>query len=120
MRYDQPRIPFYEHLPSHKGILHTPEYLKTIDELLDDTQAVDCYGSAGDVVFWHHRTAHMAGHNYSDVIRQAVLYDFSKTDLDEARTKPPAADMWEDWSDALKQSGTRYSNEFALTQNLVS
>ena len=26
---------------------------------------VDCYGEAGDIVFWHHRMGHMAGHNYS-------------------------------------------------------
>jgi len=56
MSYDQPRIPFYEHLPSHKGILHTPQYNAEIDALLGDTQAVDCHGRAGDVVFWHHRT----------------------------------------------------------------
>ena len=119
MSYDQPRIPFYEHLPSHKGILHTPQYDAEIDALLGDTQAVDCHGRAGDVVFWHHRTAHMAGHNYTDVIRQAVLYDFSKRDLDEARLRPPQADMWADWSERVRASGTHYSSEFARTQNLL-
>ena len=29
----------------------------------------------GTVIFWHHRTAHMAGQNHSRLIRQAVLYD---------------------------------------------
>ena len=29
----------------------------------------------GTVIFWHHRTAHMAGQNHSRRIRQAVLYD---------------------------------------------
>lgn len=118
LSYDQPRIPYYEHLPSYKGIAHTQEYLDQIQALEADTQAVDCHGSIGDVVFWHHRTAHMAGHNYSDVIRQAVLFDFSKTDLDEARTRPPEDDMWLDWSDELRASGVEYSAEFAATQNL--
>lgn len=119
MMYDQPRIPFYEHLPAHKGILHTPEYEAEIARVLSDTQPVDCWGEAGDVVLWHHRLAHMAGHNYSSVIRQAVLYDFCKTDLDEARTRPPDDDMWRDWSDALKSAGSEYSAEFAAAQNLV-
>ena len=118
MAYDQPRIPYYEHLPSHKGILHTPEYLAEIDAVLADTNPVDCYGDAGDVVFWHHRTAHMAGHNYSEVIRQAVLYDFSKTDLDQARLKTPAENMWSDWSDEVQRADTQYSAEFAASQNL--
>jgi len=120
MAYDQPRIPFYEHLPSHKGIIHSPEYLTEIEQLMQDTQAVDCYGAMGDVVFWHHRTAHMAGHNYSNIIRQAVLYDFSKTDLDEARTRPPDGDMWRDWSAELRTAGTHYTKEFAQTQNLLN
>ena len=119
MMYDQPRIPFYEHLPTHKGILHTPEYEAEIAQILADTPAVDCWGSAGDVVFFHHRLAHMAGHNYSTVIRQAVLYDFCKTDLDEARARPPGEDMWRDWSDEVKSAGTEHSVEFAATQNMT-
>lgn len=118
MSYDQPRIPYYEHLPMHKGIIHSQAYLEEIDALMKDTKAIDCYGSAGDVVFWHHRLAHMAGHNYSDVIRQAVLYDFSKKDLDEARARPPAADMWTDWSEAIRSAGSEYSKAFATTQNM--
>lgn len=119
LMYDQPRVPYYEHLPSLKGIVHTPEYEVEIARVLADTPAVDCWGEAGDVVLWHHRLAHMAGHNYSDVIRQAVLYDFCKSNLDEARTQPPGTDMWRDWSEAVKSAGTTYSAEFALSQNLV-
>ncbi|MEM7019932.1 MAG: phytanoyl-CoA dioxygenase family protein, partial [Pseudomonadota bacterium] len=85
MQYDQARIPFYEHLPSYKGLIHPLEYLEEINRVNDDTTPVDCWGSAGDVILWHHRLAHMAGHNYSQVIRQAVLGDFSKTDLDQTR-----------------------------------
>ncbi len=59
---------------------------------------VDCYGDAGDVVFWHHRLGHSAGHNRSRQIRQAVLYDFKKSDLAERQAVATPPDMWTDWS----------------------
>ena len=118
MSYDQPRIPYYPHLPSYKGILHTPEYLAEIKRINDDTTAVDCWGNEGDVVLWHHRTAHMAGHNYSNKIRQAVLYDFTRNDLDRARMSAPREDMWHDWSDPLRQVQPKYSKAFAKSQHL--
>jgi len=59
---------------------------------------VDCYGAAGDVVFWHHRLGHSAGHNRSRQIRQAVLYDFKKYNLEERQAVPTPPDMWTDWS----------------------
>jgi hypothetical protein len=59
---------------------------------------VDCYGDAGDVVFWHHRLGHSAGHNRSRQIRQAVLYDFKKCDLNERQAVATPSDMWTDWS----------------------
>ena len=83
-----------------------------------DTPAVDCWGKAGDVILWHHRTAHMAGHNYSDVIRQAILYDFTRVDLDACRLDPPQDNMWRDWSEELQVSGTEYSKAFAQSQRL--
>ena len=118
MQYDQARIPWYPHLPSFKGILHTTEYLEEIAQVLADTQPVDCWGKTGDVVLWHHRMAHMAGHNYSSVIRQAVLSDFSKTDLDQTRLDPPQADMWRDWSEHVRDNDSTYSSEFACAQRL--
>ena len=118
MRYDQPRIPYYAHLPSHKGILHSEAYLAELAQLESDTQAVDCHGQCGDVIFWHHRLAHMAGHNYSSVIREAVLYDFCKHDLDERRLDPAQGDMWRDWSPALQAAGDDYSASFAGQQHL--
>ena len=118
LRYDQPRIPFYEHLPSFKGIVHSEDYLAEIDALNRDVQAVECFGNAGDVVFWHHRTAHMAGHNYSDVIRQAVLADFWKLELDKYRTEPADGDMWRDWSAAVQNCDSNYSAELAASQRL--
>ncbi|MDE0025176.1 MAG: phytanoyl-CoA dioxygenase family protein, partial [Spirochaetaceae bacterium] len=53
------------------------------------TPPVECHGKAGDVVFWHHRLGHMAGHNYSSRIRQAVLYDYCKRDLEQVQDQPP-------------------------------
>ena len=116
MQYDQPRIPYYEHLPSHKGILHTPQYLAELERVQADTAAVEICGRPGDVVFWHHRMAHMAGHNYTGMIRQAVLADFSRTDLDRLRLDPPQADMWRDWSDAVRASDGRCCAAFARSQ----
>jgi hypothetical protein len=118
LRYDQPRIPYYDHLPSFKGIVHTPEYLEHIEALNREVTPVECWGSAGDIVFWHHRTAHMAGHNHSAVIRQAVLADFWKPELDEYRMSPPDEDMWQDWSGAIQNSDGRYSDAFARAQRL--
>lgn len=58
---------------------------------------VDCHGKAGDIVFWHHRIGHSAGHNRTERIRQAVLFDFKRKDLDSKLDTPPQADMWWDW-----------------------
>ena len=120
MQYDQPRIPEYDHLPSYKGIFHTAEYLAEVERVMADTEPVDCYGQAGDVVLWHHRLGHMASHNYSTVIRQAVLADYSKTDLDQTRMDPPQENMWRDWSETIQNSDGRYSAEFARAQRLIN
>ena len=120
MQYDQPRIPFYEHLPSHKGLIQSPEYEAEMKEVMADTQPVDCHGKEGDVVLWHHRLAHMAGHNYSDVIRQAVLYDFTRTDLDTCRMDPPQENMWRDWAEDVGSNEAGYSAGFARSQGLQS
>ena len=119
MQYDQARIPFYEHLPSYKGVLNPVEYHEELARILDDTEPVDCWGSAGDVVIWHHRLVHMAGPNHSSVIRQAVLGDFSKTDLDQTRMDPPQADMWRDWSATIRNSKHGYSQQYARAQRLT-
>jgi ectoine hydroxylase-related dioxygenase (phytanoyl-CoA dioxygenase family) len=65
---------------------------------VDQQPYVDCYGKAGDVVFWHHRLGHSAGHNRSHAIRQAVLYDFKKRDVSERQIMATPADMWADWA----------------------
>jgi hypothetical protein len=120
LRYDQPRIPYYDHLPSFKGIVHTPAYLDEIERLNREVAAVECFGEAGDIVFWHHRMAHMAGHNYSQHIRQAVLADFWKPELDRYRCEPPDGDMWRDWSEAVQSSDGGYSDSFAQAQRLTA
>ena len=119
MQYDQARIPYYGHMPSYKGLLNPAEYHEELACILDDTEHVDCWGSAGDVVLWHHRLVHMAGQNHSQVIRQAVLGDFSRTDLDQTRMDPPQKNMWRDWSAALNNSNKGYSKAFARTQRLT-
>ena len=80
----------------------TGEY-EPLRDRLNRQPPVDCHGSAGDVLFWHHRLGHMAGHNYSARIRQAVLYDFRRTDLEEMQELPPPQDMWRDWSEELRE-----------------
>ena len=67
--------------------------------------AVGCsYGPAGTVVFWHHRLGHNPGTNYvGENIRQAVLFDFIKKNVDDG---PPPADMWRDWSEELRSAGS--------------
>ncbi len=119
MQYDQPRIPFYKRMPSYKGIIHSTAYIDEFERIMKDTTPVDCWAKEGDAVLWHHRLAHMAGHNYTDVIRQAVLYDFCRTDLDTCRMDPPQENMWRDWSDELGKNNDTYSAEFARSQRLT-
>lgn len=68
-----------------------------IKAFFETQPSLECTGEAGDIVFWHHRLAHMAGRNYSRNLRQAVLYDFKRADLAHAQEEPPQADMWRDW-----------------------
>lgn len=116
LQYDQLRIPFYEHMPSLKGIVQPPEYDATLAEILSDTQPVDCWGRAGDIVLWHHRLVHAASENYSNTIRQAVLADLNRCDLDSLRLNPPYEDMWHDWSPELQAADSVISDEFYAQQ----
>jgi len=87
--------------------------------VMEETQPVDCCGSEGDVIFWHHRLAHMAGHNYSAKMRLAVLGDYIKKDLDESRAKAPQKNMWQDWSENLNAAPETYSDDLARSQKLI-
>jgi hypothetical protein len=54
------------------------------------------------VVFWHRCTAHKVAENYSDVIRQAVIYDFCAPKSAEAgwdTVSEGAASIWAMWED---------------------
>ena len=96
----------------------------------DDTTPVDVHGEAGDVVFWHHRCGHSASKNRSNVIRQAVLYDFrhkklsleerlQEGDVPDPTTAPPA-NMWLDWSDEVKATPpTKYVRRGARLNGAV-
>jgi hypothetical protein len=95
---------FYHAFHSQYRYEPTEEY-ERIREECHRTTPVDCCGAAGDIVFWHHRIGHMAAPNRSDRIRQAVLYDFRKQDLDRTQEEPPCADMWRDWSAELRAAG---------------
>ena len=86
---------YYDYYSQYKNE-PTPQY--DVDrERISRGPGVECYGNAGDIVFWHHRIGHAAGHNYSQQIRQAVLYDFRKTELEQTQEEPPNEDMWRDW-----------------------
>ena len=119
MQYDQPRIPFYDHLPSFKGIIHPQAYHDELAQILLDTKPVDCWGSAGDVVFWHHRLVHAASENTSDVIRQAVLADLNRSDLDTLRLDPPQQNMWRDWSEEVQTTDAPCSPAFLKMQRIT-
>lgn len=104
-------------------------YADEMRRINDDTTPIDVYGDAGDVIFWHHRTGHCASKNRSNVIRQAVLYDFRHKKLEqEVRLQPgetpdpstkPPADMWRDWSDEVRQTPRKWSLELCREQRLL-
>jgi hypothetical protein len=79
----------YKNEPTEQYEVHRQEF--------SQLPGADCHGHAGDIIFWHHRIGHTASHNYSSQIRQAILYDFRKTDLPQTMEEPPNEDMWRDW-----------------------
>ena len=79
----------YKNEPTEQYEVHRQEF--------NQLPGTDCPGQAGDIIFWHHRIGHTASHNYSSQIRQAILYDFRKTDLPQTMEEPPNEDMWRDW-----------------------
>ncbi len=79
----------------HEG--NRPEAYEAMRTFFETQPSVECTGEAGDIVFWHHRLAHMAGHNQSNNIRLAVLYDFRRSDIEDMQAQPPRENMWQDW-----------------------
>lgn len=88
------------------------------DEVFDrvkQVEPVEVHGPAGTVVLWHVILAHIAGTNSrSDVIRQATIYDFHKTQASlpdeellrrlDYRHAPPG--LWDDWSTEVQRVAT--------------
>ena len=74
-----------------------------IREYYNGQQPVDCYGEAGDIVLWHHRLAHTGPPNTTWRIRRAVLYEFTKQDIEQTQLEPPQKNMWRDWSPEFGQ-----------------
>jgi len=97
---------FYYAYQTQHGNDHAVQYDECIDKF-NQLPYVDCCGEAGDIVFWHHRLAHTAGYNRSQVIRKAVLYDFMKLDLEEKTGEPPCENMWRDWPGILEGKAVR-------------
>jgi len=103
---------------SHKRMYYTSQsrhlrqdtdaYIQVKQDLDDtwETSSVQTFGDPGDIVFWHHRMAHMASPNYTRNIRKAVLTDFRFTNVGELSEIPPGENMWEDWSDAVRDIAT--------------
>ena len=116
-------------LHGQQGMNEDSPYADEMRRCNDDTTPVDVHGEAGDVVFWHHRVGHSASKNRSNVIRQAVLYDFrhknlsleerlQEGDVPDPTTAPPAY-MWRDWSDEVKATPRKWSVELAREQRLI-
>ena len=81
----------------------TPNYQNDRAEFeTSEEKSLQTHGAPGDIIFWHHRIGHMASHNYSPQIRQAVLYDFILNDMPRLQEEPPGNDIWVDWSDEVK------------------
>ena len=92
---------FYRAYTSQYRNEPTDEY-DAIRQHYNGLAPVDCHGRAGDIVFWHHRLGHMAAPNASGQIRQAVLYDYVKRDIEVTQEEEPQEDMWRDWSETMR------------------
>ena len=85
---------FYSDFPKRYIFEKTSSYVAHRVEVSRESP-IECYGQAGDIVFWHHRIGHSVGSNRTSRIRQAVLCDYKRSDLDENAT--PGDNMWIDW-----------------------
>ena len=93
---------------SLRNTTHRPDgyVAPPVPDIKADTEPVDTHGPAGSIVLWHTIMLHMAGLNTSsDLIRQATLYAFDKTQEsipDQRAMANPTWDIWEDWSEELR------------------
>ncbi len=86
---------YHQYDTQHEG--GRPETYEETRAFFETQPSIECTGEAGDVVFWHHRLAHTAGHNQSTHIRLAVLYDFRRGDIEDVQAQSPRQNMWQDW-----------------------
>ena len=80
--------------------------MRTIIPLPPSVCALPCilHSSLMGHLHRHHRLGHMAGHNWQpETLRVAVLFDFSCSNLDEARADPPQENMWRDCTPGTSQ-----------------
>jgi hypothetical protein len=101
--------------------LHPALYLDEVKAVETDTDPVDVWGGQGDIILWHHRLGHMAGHHkgYQASIRQALLFDYNHIALDALRCEPTPADMWQHWSPELREAKvTTFTDALMSAQRL--
>ena len=74
-------------------------------------------GSAGDVLFFHHRLFHSGSNNFGDTIRFGILNDFIPSNFDEIRGGTPTAEnMWDYWSPAVQKIAADLADVSPLTR----
>eukprot|EP01052_Picozoa_sp_SAG31_P020027 SAG31_NODE_1486_length_8148_cov_6.234439_10_plen_306_part_00 len=98
----------WRHDPSAVPI-DAPALVQEWEGILGTVHPVDCWGDAGDVVFYHSRLGHHAGQNYSSNIRLAVLTEFALTPeaLPDSQLRSQAClcnDIWYGWSGRVRRA----------------
>lgn len=100
--------------------LGSPEYIATL-KCVKSRAPVECCGPTGTVVLWHGRLGHEAAPNFrGSRIRQAILYDFSREDMQAMDSKPPSASMWRDWSKEVQQLAAEHALDCGVTRSAVA
>ena len=94
--WPESHLTFYYDFRSHVKFEPTERHEQNVSAFRK-RPGVACCGGPGDIVFWHHRIMHTAGHNRSNRVRLAVLGDFKRRDLDETMEEPPDQNMWKYW-----------------------
>ncbi len=85
-----------------------PEFLQHFDRYAVQAP-VEFTGSAGDVLFFHHRLLHSGSNNFGNTIRFGILNDFIPANFEATRDVPPSPDnMWEYWSDHVQESAAEH------------
>ena len=100
MLYDQPRIAYYEHLPSYKGIIQSEAYEKEM--------------------FRQYQSGELDKYVKPEVLEEQREFRQKKiSEVIEKGSKPPQENMWQDWSEHLNEAPETFSDEMARSQNLI-